>query len=184
MHWFSVRYVSGTLFGIFWWYLVVIEEQDQMTCHIQEWQLRLFLLLELSPLLVFEFDFLSLLCNTNTLLNILMRLGTNVEQDEVTCCGQEWQLWRGGGGGQLLLFFFSKKPFLVEGYFCQFSINICCGYSLKMHLWEAFLMSTHNIIFYGEICKIILQLSLDTLFYLVHWQSLSCTWLSAILTVF
>ena len=57
------------------------EEQDQMTCHIQEWQLRLFLLLELSPLLVFEFDFLSLLC---TLQNILMMLGTNVEQDEMT----------------------------------------------------------------------------------------------------
>ena len=39
------------------------------------------LLLELSPLLVFEFDFLSLLCNTNTLWNILRLLGTNVEQD-------------------------------------------------------------------------------------------------------
>ena len=48
-----------------------------------------FLLLELSPLLVFEFDFLSLLCNTNTLRNILMMLGTNVEQDEMTCCIQE-----------------------------------------------------------------------------------------------
>ena len=48
-----------------------------------------FLLLELSPLLVFEFDFLSLLCNTNTLRNILMMLGTDVEQDEMTCCIQE-----------------------------------------------------------------------------------------------
>ena len=47
------------------------------------------LLLELSPLLVFEFDFMSLLCNTNTLLNILMMLGTTVEQDEMTCCVQE-----------------------------------------------------------------------------------------------
>ena len=44
----------------------------------------LFLLLELFPLLVFEFDFLSLLCNMNTLLNILMMLGTNVEQDEIS----------------------------------------------------------------------------------------------------
>ena len=43
-----------------------------------------FLLLELSPLLVFEFDFLSLLCNTNTLWNILMMLGTNAEHDETT----------------------------------------------------------------------------------------------------
>ena len=48
-----------------------------------------FLLSELSPLLVFEFDFLSLLCNTNTLRNILMMLGTNVEQDEMMCCVQE-----------------------------------------------------------------------------------------------
>ena len=42
-----------------------------------------FLLLELSPLLVFEFD-LSLLCNTNTLRNILMIPGRTVEQDEMT----------------------------------------------------------------------------------------------------
>ena len=48
-----------------------------------------FLLLELSPLLVFDFDFLFLLCYTNTLRNILMMLGTNVEQDEMTCCVQE-----------------------------------------------------------------------------------------------
>ena len=42
----------------------------------------------ISPF-VFEFDFLSLLCNTNTLWNILMLLGINVEQDEMTCCIQE-----------------------------------------------------------------------------------------------
>ena len=48
-----------------------------------------FSLLELSPLLMFEFDFLSLLCNTNTLWDILMMLGTNVDQDEMACCIQE-----------------------------------------------------------------------------------------------
>ena len=48
-----------------------------------------FFLLELSPLLVFEFDFLSLLCNMNTLWDILMMLGTKVEQDKMTCCVQE-----------------------------------------------------------------------------------------------
>ena len=32
---------------------------------------------------------LELLCNTNTLGNILMILGTNVDQDEMTCCVQE-----------------------------------------------------------------------------------------------
>ena len=36
------------------------------------------------PFLCFEFDFLSLLCNMNTLRNILKILGTNVEQDEMT----------------------------------------------------------------------------------------------------
>ena len=50
---------------------------------------RFFLLLELSPRLVFEFYFLSLLCNTNTLMSILVMLGTNVEQDEMTCCVPE-----------------------------------------------------------------------------------------------
>ena len=48
-----------------------------------------FLLLELSPLHMFEFDFLSLFCNTNTLRNILMMHGTNVEQDKMVCCIQE-----------------------------------------------------------------------------------------------
>ena len=37
-----------------------------------------------TPLVVFELYFLSLLCNTNTQRNILMMLGTNVEQDEMT----------------------------------------------------------------------------------------------------
>ena len=46
----------------------------------------LFLRLELSPLLVFEFDFLPLLCNMNTLRNSLIILGTNVEQNEMTRC--------------------------------------------------------------------------------------------------
>ena len=53
--------------------------------HMRMTTLTFFLLLELSPLLVFEFDYLSLLCNTNTLRNILMILGTNVEQDEMKC---------------------------------------------------------------------------------------------------
>ena len=53
----------------------------------------------------------------NTLQNILMTLGTNVEQNEMTCCVQEQQLWRdwggggGGGGGGGHLFFFLRKPF-------------------------------------------------------------------------
>ena len=43
MLWFRVCYVSRTPFIIFCWYLVVSnKEQDQTTCHIQEWQLWLF----------------------------------------------------------------------------------------------------------------------------------------------
>ena len=79
-----------------------------------------FLFLELSPLTMFEFDFLSLLCNTNTLRNILM-LDTNVEQDEMMCCVQKMTTVAGsgggGGGGDIFLFFsffFFKKPFLVS----------------------------------------------------------------------
>ena len=52
----------------------------------------LFLRLILCPLLVFELISCPL-CNTNTLLNILMILCRNVEQDEMTSCAQEWQLW-------------------------------------------------------------------------------------------
>ena len=75
------------------------------------------LLLELTLLLVFEFDFLSLFCNTNTLPNILMVLGTNVEQDVLTCCIQDDRWWdcRGWGGG--IFVFFSKKPFPVISSF-------------------------------------------------------------------
>ena len=39
-----------------------------------------FLLLDLSPFGLFEIDFASL-CNLNTLRNILMVLGRNVEED-------------------------------------------------------------------------------------------------------
>ena len=74
--------------------------------HTSMTTLAFFLLLDLSPLLVFEFDFLSLLCNTNTIRNILMMIGTNVEQDEMMCCVQEWQLWRDWGDICFLLLFF------------------------------------------------------------------------------
>ena len=57
--------------------------------HARMTTLAFFLLLELSPLLMFEFDFLFLLCNRNTLQNILMKLGTNVAQDNMMCCVHE-----------------------------------------------------------------------------------------------
>ena len=58
--------------------------------------LPFFLLLELSPFVLFEKDFmfyfkkiLCPLCNSNTLRNISMVLGRNVEQDETACHIQE-----------------------------------------------------------------------------------------------
>ena len=61
-----------------------------------------FLLLNLSPLLVFKFDFLPAL-QFEYLHNILMILSRNVEQDDNS----------GGVGGGEGTLFFSKKPFLV-----------------------------------------------------------------------
>ena len=46
---------------------------------------------------------------------------------------------------------------IIEGYFCYFSIKT---YVVGT---EAILLSTHNICFYGELMKIILQLSSNTL---------------------
>ena len=60
---------------------------------------------------MFELDFLSLLCNTNTLRNILMMLGTSVEQDNDVLRSRMTPL--AGLWGGHLFFFFSKKPFLV-----------------------------------------------------------------------
>ena len=48
-----------------------------------------FLLLALFPFVIFDSDYaliLCRLCKSNTLWNIFMILGTNVEQDETTCC--------------------------------------------------------------------------------------------------
>ena len=72
---------------------------------------RPFLLLPLSPFVIFDW-----LCNalykSKTLQNILMILGRNAEQDEVTCGIQEWQRW--------LSFFWSYLPL----FFC------CCFFKL------------------------------------------------------
>ena len=54
-----------------------------------------FLLLVLSPFVIFDSDYpliSCLFCNANTLRNILMVLGRNVEQDESMCRIQERQL--------------------------------------------------------------------------------------------
>ena len=119
MHWFLICCVSRAPFGIFWWYLVIMKNRTRWHITYKNDNFGFFLLLEFPPHLVFEFDFLSLLCNTNTLRNILMSLGTNVEQDEMTCCVQEWQLWR----DWVDIFFFLKKRFLVFLSIFGFFVN-------------------------------------------------------------
>ena len=54
------------------------------------------------------------LCNLNTLWNILMLLGRNVDQDKMTCCIQDWQLW--------LSYFLSYHP-LIGKRFCVLSVT-------------------------------------------------------------
>ena len=79
----AVISLSNTLWNI----LMILgsnEEQDQ-TYHITRMTTLTFLLLELLPLVMFEFNFLLLLCNMNTPRNILIMLGTNVEQDKMMC---------------------------------------------------------------------------------------------------
>ena len=66
-------------------------DQDKMTCCIQDWQLWLSYFWSYRPLFYLK-KILCLLCNLNTLWNILMVLGRNVEQDQTTCHVQEWQL--------------------------------------------------------------------------------------------
>ena len=74
-------------------------EQDQATCRVQEWPLCLFYFWIYHPLFYLKKILCPLwkkilcpLCNSNTLWNISMVLGRNVEQDQTTCRIQEWQL--------------------------------------------------------------------------------------------
>ena len=55
-----------------------------------------------------------LLCNSNTLRNVLLIFGRNIEQGEVRCCMQERQLW--------LSYFWSYLPCLnlISCPFCNF----------------------------------------------------------------
>ena len=78
-------------------------EQDKTTCQVQEWQLWLSYFWSYLPVLCLNL-ISCLLCNTNTLWNILMILGRNIEQDEMKCCIQDWQL--------LLSYFWSYLHFL------------------------------------------------------------------------
>ena len=66
-------------------------DQDEMTCHIQDWQLWLSYFWSYHPLFCLK-KISCPLCNSNTLWNISMVLGRNVEQDQTTCPIQEWQL--------------------------------------------------------------------------------------------
>ena len=78
LNWFRVRSVHWIAFGIIWWHF----DGTRMT-------LWLFLFWRYLPFLCLNF-ISCLLCNTNTIQNILMILGRNVEQDKMTCCILEW----------------------------------------------------------------------------------------------
>ena len=54
----------------------------------------------------------------NTLWNILMILGGNVEQDETTCHIQEWQLWLSYFWSYLPLFCYAPNFKEVGGAYC------------------------------------------------------------------
>ena len=63
-------------------------EQDEKTYHVQELQLLVSYFWSYFPILCLNM-ILCPLCNMNMLRKILMILGRNVEQDEMTFCIQE-----------------------------------------------------------------------------------------------
>ena len=63
------------------------------------------------------------LCNTNTLRNILMIFGRNVEQGKMRCCKQERQLW--------LSYLWSYHPFLCLNLI---SCPFCNSKTLRINL--------------------------------------------------
>ena len=87
--------ISCPPFRIFLWYYMILGrniEQEVTKCHIQEWQLWVSYFWSYLPFLCLNLISCPL-CNMNILRNILMILNRNVEQDEITCCILEWQLW-------------------------------------------------------------------------------------------
>ena len=94
----------------FWIILILLGrnvEQDETTCYIQEWQLWLSYFWSYLPCLCLNFIWCPL-CNSNTLHNILMILGRNIEQDKTN---EEQICW--GSGGTFVCFFFLLLFFLV-----------------------------------------------------------------------
>ena len=100
----------NTLWNI-WWYLVVTKNRTRWHVTYKNDNFGFF----------YFWSYLPFLClNMNTLWNILMIIGRNIEQEEITCCIQEWELWHdfvgewgGGGVGCGDIVFFLKKTFLV-----------------------------------------------------------------------
>ena len=70
------------------------------------------------------------LCNLNTLWNILMILGRNVDQEEVTCHIQDWQLW--------LSYFRSYHPLF-------YLKKISCPLYNSNTLWNILIVLSRNV---------------------------------------
>ena len=120
---------SNTLLNIFM-ILGRNVEQDWMTCHKQEWQLWLSYFWSYLPL--YWNLILCLLCNTNTLQNILMVFGRNVEQDETMCRVQEWQLF--------LTFGVIFRCYIWHDY-----ALISCLLCKSNTLWNIFMILSRNV---------------------------------------
>ena len=120
-----VRSVTWIPFGIFWWYLV--EMYVRTTCQIQDWKLWLSYFWSYHPLFYLKKSSCPL-CNLNTLWSILMVLGRNVEQDQATCCVQEWHF--------CLSFFWRYLPslYLTVIIHC-FRVSFVSQRSFGIFLW-------------------------------------------------
>ena len=135
MHWFHVCYVSQTPFGIFWWYLVVMNNRTRWHVLYKNDNFGFiftfgvkfpFLCLNLIscpcsvtwiPFGIFCFDNTWYKCRIGRADVLHTRMTTLAGLCCVCVCVCVW----GGGGGHIFTFFFilffSKNPFLVHIWF-------------------------------------------------------------------
>ena len=95
-------------------------------CCIQEWQLWLSYFGSYFLLFCLKYN-LCPLCYSNTLLNILMVLGRNVEQDEMMWRIQEWQLW--------LSYFWCYLFVIFDSDYALISCQLCKLNTFGIFLW-------------------------------------------------
>ena len=72
-----------------------------------------------------------LLCNLNTLWNILMILGWTVDQDEMTCSIQDWQLWLSYFWSYHSLFYLKKISCLLCNSNTLWNVSVVLGRNVE-----------------------------------------------------